>query len=45
VLRKREPAEKIILQLRRAGLVQRRGNIVSFRCRLYEDYFREQFHS
>jgi hypothetical protein len=35
--------EALILQLRRAGLVQRRGNKVQFRCRLYEEYFREQF--
>ena len=35
--------ETLILQLRRAGLVQRQGNKVQFRCRLYEEYFREQF--
>ncbi len=36
--------EDTILQLRSAGLIQRQGRNVQFRCRLYEDYFREQFH-
>jgi hypothetical protein len=35
--------EKVILRLRRAGLIQRRGKETQFRCRLYEEYFREQF--
>ena len=43
VLSKSLLTEDTILQLRRAGLVQRQGNKVQFRCRLYEEYFREQF--
>lgn len=39
-----EPDEPTILRLRHAGLVYRQGNKVQFRCRLYEEYFREQFH-
>jgi hypothetical protein len=39
-----EPDEPTILRLRRAGLIQRQGNKVQFRCRLYEEYLREQFH-
>jgi hypothetical protein len=44
VLSKSQMTEDTILQLRRAGLVQRQGKQVQFRCRLYEEYFREQFH-
>jgi hypothetical protein len=43
LLNPRQLNETSILQLRRAGLVQRRGNKAQFRCRLYEEYFREQF--
>jgi AAA-like domain/CHAT domain len=43
LLHPRQLDETLILQLRRAGLVQRRGKKVQFRCRLYEEYFREQF--
>jgi hypothetical protein len=43
LLQPRPLDETSILQLRRAGLVQRRGSKAQFRCRLYEEYFREQF--
>jgi hypothetical protein len=43
ILKNGEPDETVIMQLRRAGLILREGNKVRFRCRLYEDYFREQF--
>jgi CHAT domain-containing protein len=45
VLRNRELDEEIILQLRRAGLIKRQTNKVLFRCRLYEEFFREHFPS
>jgi hypothetical protein len=43
LLRPRPLDETAILQLRRAGLVLRKGKDVQFRCRLYEEFFREQF--
>jgi hypothetical protein len=43
VLKNGEPDETIIMQLRRAGLIQREGNKVQFRCKLYREYFSEQF--
>jgi hypothetical protein len=36
-----EPDEPTILRLRHAGLVRRQGKTVQFRCRLYEEYFRQ----
>jgi len=44
ILSRREYDERAFLSLRRVGLVSRVGNRVRLRCRLYEDYFREQLY-
>ncbi len=44
ILSKREYDERAFLSLRRVGLVSRDGKMVRLRCKLYEDYFREQVH-
>jgi CHAT domain-containing protein len=44
ILSKREYDERAFLSLRRAGLVSRDGSRVRLRCKLYEDYFREQLY-
>jgi AAA-like domain/CHAT domain len=45
VLSRSEPDWNAFLSLRKLGLVRREGARTLFRCKLYEDYFREQFHS
>ncbi len=45
VLSRSEPDLNAFLSLRKLGLVRREGARTQFRCKLYEDYFREQFHS
>jgi len=45
VLSRSEPDWNAFLSLRKLGLVLREGARTQFRCKLYEDYFREQFHS
>jgi hypothetical protein len=44
ILSRREYNESAFLSLRRTGLVSREGNQVRLRCKLYEDYFREQLY-
>src|SRR5262245_41207132 len=44
VLSRSEPDWNAFLSLRELGLVRREGTRTQFRCKLYEDYFREQFH-
>lgn len=44
ILSRREYDEHAFLSLRRFGLVSREGNRVRLRCKLYEDYFREQLY-
>jgi hypothetical protein len=43
VLSRSEPDLNAFLSLRKLGLVRREGARTQFRCKLYEDYFREHF--
>ena len=44
ILRRNEYDERAFLSLRRAGLVSREGKRLRLRCKLYEDYFREELY-